>query len=104
MSDALTSRAAREYRDERDRQERTKGGPRLAMLHSAPPPQSEEDYDGAHAPFAPLDTRPQNASRASWAGRHGLLSLIGSLIRPRGKGSRSRRESGSCRCMSHIRQ
>jgi RecA-family ATPase len=55
MSDALTSRAAREYRDERDRQERTKGGPRLAMLRSEPPPASEEDYDGARAPFAPID-------------------------------------------------
>jgi RecA-family ATPase len=54
MSDALTSRAAREYRDERDRQERTKGGPRLAMLHSAPPPASEGDY-GEQAPPAPFD-------------------------------------------------
>jgi hypothetical protein len=54
MSDALTSRAAREYRDERDRQERTKGVPRLAMLHSAPPPQSEGDY-GEQAPSAPFD-------------------------------------------------
>jgi RecA-family ATPase len=77
MSDALTSRAAREYRDERDRQERTKGGPRLAVLHSAPPPQSEEDYDGAHAPFAPLDEaaperepselgRPPRAAEPDW--------------------------------------
>jgi RecA-family ATPase len=54
MSDALTSRAAREYRDERDRQERTKGVPRLAILHSAPPPQSEGDY-GEQAPPGPFD-------------------------------------------------
>jgi AAA domain len=54
MSDALTSRAAHEYRDERDRQERTKGGHRLAMLHSAPPPRSESDY-GEQAPSAPID-------------------------------------------------
>jgi hypothetical protein len=54
MSDALTSRAAREYREERDRQERTKGGPRPAMLHSAPPPASEEDY-GEQAPSRPFD-------------------------------------------------
>jgi AAA domain len=55
MSDALTSRAAHEYREERDRQEWTKAGPRLAVLHSAPPPASEEDYDGAQAPSAPID-------------------------------------------------
>ena len=54
MSDALTARAAREYRDERDRQERTKGVPRLAMPHLAPPPQSEGDY-GEQAPPRPLD-------------------------------------------------
>jgi hypothetical protein len=55
MSDALTSRAAHEYRNERDRQERTKAGSRLAVLHSAPSPACEEDYDGAQAPPAPID-------------------------------------------------
>jgi hypothetical protein len=50
MSDALTSRAAREYRDERDRQERARA-PKLAVLHPATPPASDPDDYGAQAPF-----------------------------------------------------
>jgi RecA-family ATPase len=80
MSDALTARAAREYREERDRQERTKGEPRLAMPHLPPPPKSEGDYGGALAPPAPIvDERPEGeasepvalpvTSAASFAGR-----------------------------------
>jgi hypothetical protein len=53
MSDALTSRAAHEYRDERDRQERTKAGARLAVLNT-PPPQSEGDY-GEQPPSVPFE-------------------------------------------------
>src|ERR1700683_3158045 len=44
MTDDLTVRTAREWRAERDGQE----WPRLAVLHSAPPPPSEEEY-GAQA-------------------------------------------------------
>ena len=50
MSDALTARAAREWREERDRLERT--SPRIALLNTTPP-SSEEDY-GAQAPPAPI--------------------------------------------------
>jgi RecA-family ATPase len=50
MTDDLTVRTAREWRAERDGQE----WPRLAVLHSAPPPPSEEDY-GAQAPSALID-------------------------------------------------
>jgi RecA-family ATPase len=45
MTDLLSARAAREYREERDRQERAKAGPRLAVYRPHPPtPQSEADY------------------------------------------------------------
>ena len=45
MTDLLSARAAREYREERDRQERAKAGPRLAVDNPhPPPPQSEDDY------------------------------------------------------------
>lgn len=87
MSDALTSRAAREYRDERDRQERTKGGPRLAMLHSAPPPQSEGDY-GEQAPSAPFDeVAPEGGANPSNCPSSRL---------PHSRGAIRRRGHGSC--------
>ena len=55
MSDALTASSAQEWRAERDRQERAKAGPGLAVLNTAPPPASEDDYDGAQAPSAPFE-------------------------------------------------
>jgi putative DNA primase/helicase len=45
MSDALTSRAAQEWREERAR------APKLAVLHPATPPASDPDNYGAQAPF-----------------------------------------------------
>ena len=50
MSDALTSLVARQYRDERDRQERARA-PKLAVIHPATPPASDPDNYGAQAPF-----------------------------------------------------
>jgi RecA-family ATPase len=48
MTDSLTGRAAVSWRAERDRLDRTKAGPRLAVDNlsppPAPPPQSEDDY------------------------------------------------------------
>jgi hypothetical protein len=52
MTDDLTARAAREWRAERITQEQA-AGPRLAVLHTGPPP-SEDDY-GAQAPSAPIN-------------------------------------------------
>jgi hypothetical protein len=53
MTDGLTASAAQEWREERDRQERAKAGPRLAVLPS--PPASEADYGGAWAPSGPFE-------------------------------------------------
>jgi hypothetical protein len=50
MNDALTSSAARAFREDRERTERAKPAPRLAAISpEAPPPESEEDY-GIQAP------------------------------------------------------
>ncbi len=48
MSNALTTRAAQEWRE--DRQERARA-PKLAVLHPATPPASDPDNYGARAPF-----------------------------------------------------
>ena len=53
MSEFVNARAAREWREERDRLERAKPGLRLAVQNTAPPPDSEEDY-GAQPPPAPI--------------------------------------------------
>jgi hypothetical protein len=54
MTDDLTARVAREWRAERDKQELAQAGPRLTVLHSAPPPADPDDY-GAQPPPAPID-------------------------------------------------
>lgn len=53
MSGAFTA-DAREWRAERDRQERARAGPGLVVLDT-PPPAGEDDYDGAQAPSAPFE-------------------------------------------------
>jgi RecA-family ATPase len=52
MSEFVNARAAREWREERDRLERARHGLRLAVPNT-PPPASEEDY-GAQPPPAPI--------------------------------------------------
>jgi RecA-family ATPase len=54
VSDALTARAAQEWRNERDRLEQAKAGPTLGVLHSVPAATDQDDY-GAQAPPAPID-------------------------------------------------
>ena len=60
MSEFVNARAAREWREERDRLERVKPGLRLAVQNTPPPPDSEEDY-GAQPPPAPIgvETAPE---------------------------------------------
>ena len=57
--------AAIAWRAERDRQERARGEPRLSILNTAPPPQSEDRYNRAQAPCAPVEDARQKRKRAS---------------------------------------
>jgi hypothetical protein len=56
MNDALTARAAREFREDRERTEHVRPAPKLAAIprEVPPPPESQEDY-GADARQPPLE-------------------------------------------------